>query len=300
MGTELDPNTVAEPVAEPLEVTEPNPSEPIQEPAPEAPPTTEGQPENFLDPAKLPQELQPIWKKMQATYTKKMQGIKEYKQKAEIIDRFNTDPQFAQNLLQQTAQQMGFTLTRAEARAIAQAQPKDLDVPDEIVASIESKLPQELKWMAGTLASATLSGLKAASAPREQQEAQDRQRETEARYDEMAEQLATKAPGWEEHEDDMNDMLNFLQSGELQHKRFGSKLELLYNLVNNNGLATRQAITRMQGAARNRISTSQNTTGTVTSNYLDKMMKAPTKQTAFQIATEHALEELAQQGRSIK
>src|ERR1041384_2665299 len=48
-----------------------------------------------LDPRKLDAALQPIFKRMQAAYTKRMQGVAEIREKASVVDRFYNDANFA-------------------------------------------------------------------------------------------------------------------------------------------------------------------------------------------------------------
>ena len=56
----------------------------------------------FTDPKDLPDELKPHFKRMQASFTKKMQSAKELSSKAAIVDQFNSDPQgFTRKLMAQ-------------------------------------------------------------------------------------------------------------------------------------------------------------------------------------------------------
>src|SRR5690349_19928608 len=64
-----------------------------------------------LDPRKLDAALQPIFKRMQAAYTKRMQGVAEIREKAAVVDRFYNDANFAHQTLAQWATQNGYTLT---------------------------------------------------------------------------------------------------------------------------------------------------------------------------------------------
>jgi len=48
----------------------------------------------FIKPEDLPKELQPHFKRMLASYTKKMQGIGDVTKKAELWDYFQQNPQF--------------------------------------------------------------------------------------------------------------------------------------------------------------------------------------------------------------
>ncbi len=81
--------------------------------------------DQFYDPNDLPEELKPHWKKMQGTFTKKMQGIKSIREKSDMVDKFNTDPEYARQIIQQRAAAIGLTLTKAQAQDIAENQSGD-------------------------------------------------------------------------------------------------------------------------------------------------------------------------------
>ena len=48
--------------------------------------------EQFMDPKDLPDDLKPHFKRMQASFTKKMQSAKELNDKAKLVDAYNADP----------------------------------------------------------------------------------------------------------------------------------------------------------------------------------------------------------------
>lgn len=48
----------------------------------------------FVDPKKLPKELRPAFKKMQAAFTKKMQGVSDLRRKAQALDQLAANPDF--------------------------------------------------------------------------------------------------------------------------------------------------------------------------------------------------------------
>ena len=106
----------------------------------------------FFDPKDLPAELQPQWKRMQASFTKKMQSISQHRGKIDAYDAFERDPV---GTMQQMAGRMGFQLTRAEAAAAAKAaqdggssgdwQPQSWqEVIDKIGGQIMEKVQQNL------------------------------------------------------------------------------------------------------------------------------------------------------------
>ena len=89
----------------------------VDERTTDAGPSTDA--EAFFDPSDLPDELRPAYKNMQKAFTKKMQGIKDHRQKIEAYDAFMTDPV---GQLQTMARQYGYQLTRAEAQQMVQDQ----------------------------------------------------------------------------------------------------------------------------------------------------------------------------------
>ena len=55
-------------------------------------------------------ELNQVFTKMQGAYTRKTQGIASVRNAAQIVDRFNTDPEFARQTILSRAQQLGLTI----------------------------------------------------------------------------------------------------------------------------------------------------------------------------------------------
>lgn len=255
-----------------------------------------GTEESFIDLKDLPPELKPHWKRMHGAYTKKMQTFKATSDKAALVDRFNTDPSFALQTLQQVATQHGYQLVKpGQTLAPVQATPSPGGTPQAIVEAVQAKLAPEIQWMAPALAAAVQTGMQLALKPeREAAATRDRQTRQEA-YSELADELTGAAPGWEQHEDDMEHLLAFLQSDRLTDKRWGSKLQLLYNLATANAEAVNTATQRMSAAGRNRIRAG-GTSRTVTDNYQERIQKAQTQQQKFAIAAEQAVAELQRQG----
>jgi hypothetical protein len=93
----------------------------------------------FFDPNAIPEELQPAYKNMQAEFTRKMQGIADQRQKAEVYDQFMSDPRGS---LMRMAQQYGLTLQEAAQMQQAQQQPEADWQPqtwDEVMAKAEER-----------------------------------------------------------------------------------------------------------------------------------------------------------------
>jgi len=107
--------TTAPPPAESTGQAQAGGDTPTGQAAAQAPPAED----SFFDPSKLPDDLKPAYKQMQAAYTKKTQELAKNRQKVEAYDAFAANPVQA---LQNLAQQYGFSLTKAEAKAALQDQ----------------------------------------------------------------------------------------------------------------------------------------------------------------------------------
>lgn len=258
------------------------------------PQTQAAQPESFIDPGSLPEELKPHWQRMHATFQKRMNEFKASKEKVEAYDRFMDDPEYARATIMQYAPQLGVQLAQAAQNGQAApnaGQGRSSDVPPQILETVRNRLPAELQWMAEIQAATVWEATKALMTPYLQEQRKATQKQREAKYDELAGRLSEQAPGWESHEDDMDNLREFLQDKEqLEHPRWGNKLELLYNLATGNSLATRQAVNRMGAAARMKGSISTNSTRT-SPNIVERVKNAKNDQEAMEIAAEAAMKE---------
>lgn len=248
--------------------------------------------EETLDPRKLDPALQPIFKKMQGVYTKRMQELAQIRDRAAQVDRFYNDPAFAQQTLLQWANQYGYQVMPPGVQQ-QQAQ-QQAPVPQQLVEAFKKNLAPELQWMAEPQANAMFTALQTMLQPvlqqheqqtRQQQVAQQQARAKE--WDKYAEQLAEVAPGWEEHEGSMGELYEFLaDKSQLFHPTFGSKLQMLYDLATARAASMKQAQQRVQSAAKNRV-----TSGRPMSrqpSVEDDILKADTRN-AWEIAKRAAL-----------
>lgn len=259
---------------------------------------TQGQDDTFLqgsdlDPRKLPPELQPIFKRMQGVYTKRFQDLASLREKAEVVDRFYQDQDFAKETLIGWAAQNGFQLApigangnQAAPGTTGQQQGK---APAELVAAFEQNLAPELKWMAEPMAAAMGQSLQQLLSPVLTQQQQVAQQQRVQEYEKYADELRGVAPGWEEHEDVMTDLHDFMRSGAMYHPKYGSKIEMLYNLATAKAAAMKQATDRVNSAAKNRVSSGRS--GTKPTDDLNGILKA-NKQDAWQIAVNAARAQL--------
>jgi hypothetical protein len=254
-------------------------------------------PESFIDPRELPEELKPHWKRMHGAFTKKMQGIRDTQAKVAIVDRFFSDPAFAAQTLETWATQNGYTLTRAGqpgSPPSAASAPSTPAAPEPMVSAVRSALPDELAWLAPAIAASVAK----AQEPilRETRARDDRARASE--YDELAEELGEQVPGWQSHEEDMTELLGFLQGPALRHRRFGSKLALLHAVVTRDASTIREALRRTAEAGRNRGVAGQAGRATVP-NLSERILKAKPND-AWALASEEAIRQLEAQGHKFR
>lgn len=249
----------------------------------EAPPQ-----ESFFDPSQLSPELKKQWSSMHRAYTKKLEGFKQAQDKALAYDRFYSDDDFRLQTLQQAAQQLGYNFSKAQPGNTGQPVASGGEsAPADLVERVRSRLDPSLQWMAQSLADAQYEAMRAVIGPREQREEQERARQRHDQYQELAEELSEKVPGWEEHEEEMLELLDFIKSDKMRHKRFGSKLNLLHGIVTGNASAISEATRRMAESAKNRT-VSGGISRSSAPNYEDRIRKAKTNQEAFKIAAQEA------------
>ena len=104
--------------------------------------------ETFTDPKDLPEELQSHFKRMQKSFTKKMQSVKQIADKAKMVDDFNRDPVGTMSKL---AQQYGYTLSKpgqnseTGGQGTTDWQPKTWDeVEQKIAEKAKKEAAQEI------------------------------------------------------------------------------------------------------------------------------------------------------------
>ena len=249
---------------------------------------TQNTEEQFIDPKDLPEELKPHWKRMHREYNKRLQGIKEHQNKAEAYDRFYNDPQFAEQTLQAWAKQNGLVITRnGEVKQDPQQAGPQAKAPAALVEQFKRNLSPELQWMAESQADAFWAAQQMLMQPlaQKQQEAVMTQRNQE--YDELASELAEVAPEWVDKEEEMLGLLEFLTGQEMKHKTYGSKLQILYNIVTGNAAAVKTATQRMVQGVKNRTANGNRVTNS-TPNLAERIKKA-NKNDAWELAKQAAL-----------
>jgi len=261
-----------------------------------ATPTVDAPGETFLDgasldPRKLPPEVQPIFKAMQGAFTKRMQSIAEIRDKANVVDRFYNDQNFARETLTQWAAQNGLQLVPHGQQAQAQQPGAGGAANPQIVETLKQHLPPEMSWMAETLGPAFSQVLNQQLSqivqPLTQLQQQRQFAEREGAYDKAAEELSNQIPHWQEHEDTMAEINAFLLSPDLVSPKYGSKLQLLYNAATANAASMAKATQRMTDAAKNRTPQTRNGARRP-EDVAQQIMKAKSSEDAFMMAANAA------------
>ncbi len=221
-----------------------------------------------LDPATFSQENREIFKRMQAAHTKRMQKFKGYEANLQNMERFYNDRDFAEQTLRSWAQKNGYNIQPTSAfnqnQQATQTQQGTNPLQAKLIEVLKSKLPAETQWMADGQAAATLAVMQEVLGPvlqefqgfktaKEQQEWSA----LESQYDQTEKEFSDSHPGWEVHEEDMNDLLSFLTDTKTyRHPVYGSKHELLFKLVTGNAQALKQATDRISQVPANKTITS--------------------------------------------
>lgn len=264
------------------------------------------QEESFIDPSQLPDDIKPHWKRMHAAYTKTREDLKRGREAYSEIQKFYSDLDYQERILNQVATQRGYKLVRPGEQPTAQPSANSSSpagqAPQDFVQKIEARLAPELKWMAPTLAATQWEAIQSAVAPL----MEERQRETQSKQvqerDAAEMELGGKFPGWEAEEENMNELQGFLQSNAMRHPKFGNRLEVLYKaaqlLAGHQGHVVQDYAKRTADAARSRT-VSSNAAKPSLENYQERIRKAPNQRDAFAIAAQVGLEEAKRLGANL-
>ena len=263
--------------------------------------------ENFIDPKDLPEEIKPHWKRMHGAYNKRLSEIRDVKSKAETVDKFWSDEAYARQVLASRAAQLGLTVSQANGDKSAPAKTPSATkapVPSELLEIYKDKLGAGNEEMAEAMAAAHWAGMQATLRPLAETA---KRREAEAisqEYERHAQSMTEKFPGWEEDEEDLVSLLDYLQSSKQDHPTFGSKLSLLYHLnrfVKGDDKTIVSAIKRMGAAVKGKVVTGSPSQTTLTN--IEEKVKQAAKDGgfhgAFEAAAQAAIESLKDQGRSL-
>ena len=199
----------------------------------------------------LQQEAKALRKRFQAAYTKKTMNLAEIRRKADILDRFDSDPEFQQQVIQAVQQKRGGPAPQASPTALQPQQPNG--VPPALVEMAKKSLPPEMQWMADSQAAFGWQLVQAMQQhliqPLQQAQTQAQQERVNQEYQTALSGFAERNPGWEAHEDDMVEVLEFLKSPKLNHPRWGSKHDLLFRLAQGDKAEARAVVGALEKTA---------------------------------------------------
>lgn len=276
---------------------------PGDEPTP-SPQTPAGDTESFIDPATLPPEIKPHWKRMHGAYTRRMQELKSAREAAALVERFNTDPQYALQVIQQRAAQLGLSLpgpgqTAAPPRPSSEATPTTGDEPPPgLIESMRAEIPQEMQWMAPMMAKMFWQANKQQLGPvlerlarQEEQVASQTKEQATREYEAAEAEMDERYPVWRDHERDLVELTQFLRSDRMTHPKYGNKLELVYRALKAEDLGTATATQRMSQAAKNRVTTGT-PARTSQANIEERIRSAKSMREAMEIAARASAEQL--------
>lgn len=250
--------------------TAPGADAPDEEMTDDTPGTEQGTPppaeDTFFDPTALAPELQDQWKRMQASFTKKRQedrtAARQFSQKAELVDKFYSDRDYARKVVQQIAPYLGLQIQPASGGTPAPQGTPQGGQPgssQELESELAQSLGQDLGFLAKPLAQVLgrviEHRVKDALSPFEQQTVLQQQRSQQQEEDEALATMDSQYPGWEQHQTQMQALDTFLRSGKHRHPVFGTRQEALYKLVTGGAMARVDAAKAMGQAAKNRTTT---------------------------------------------
>jgi hypothetical protein len=255
----------------------------------------EGSPDDEDTPTERPETLtraeEETW---QAAFTKARQKDRQRYGKLQeehgtyrnVLQQFYTDDAYALSVIRQRFP--GISLPQG-------GNPGSPGTPQrggsDLEASIQQDLGSELSFLAPALAKALQTAVRQAVAPFEQQTRAQQEAAKRQQQAALQAEMDQKYPGWDDrYGGEMQTLAEFLSSQELAHPKHGSKLELLYKLLNTDQ-APIDATRRQQQAARSRQSVSR-TGSTPQVNLRERIAKAPSDHDAFMLAARAAAEEL--------
>lgn len=263
--------------------------------------------------------------KMQRNYANRLKGLQDREKSVEqareaqtLVQRFYSDPQYAAQVLQQRAQQLGMTLTPATGAAPAGSAPSapptttGTQTPQGMLDKVKEVFADspELAFLAPRIAQiawmVSQDNVQQAVSPLQKQAEDSRQRaeqqlaeQREAEFEQLAMELEEDGHDWRAHDDDMAELLQFItnaltNNGSLKHPRYGNLVRLLYNAVTGEqrtqAAAQAEAGRRLQRAVVNRTSPSS-PARSPGPNVPDLLKKARTPQEKIAIAFHAALNE---------
>lgn len=212
----------------------------------------------------------------------------QLQQRAQLLDQFEANPE---RVIRDVANRLGFEL---RAQGSSNNDEELDDPPRHVVESISQKLPQEMQFMAESLAKASWAANQAALRPLQEQQAQDRSKAIIQERDTIAAELDARNPTWRTHLPEMEQRFEFLKQaingGSMRHPKFGTLQEMLLELTTGASSANATAARRMRDAAQNTTSNSSHQ-GPRGADVRRQINEAKSTQDKFKIAFKAAIAE---------
>lgn len=257
--------------------------------------------ESFVDPSTLPPELKGHWSRMHKAFTQSREELKRGREATQMVQRFFSDPQFAEQTLQQRAAQMGYQLVRPgqngqQNGGYAAQNGQDGQIPHEFVQIAQQNLPPELQWMAPHMAASQVAIAKQIAQQMVEPVMQNTRKQAfDQEFSRYEAELTEKHPDWIQHENTMDEIRAWWQSPSMSHPKYGNKLEWLYKMATEQQASVTEATKRMRAAAKNRSSFSH-TPSHSAPNIGQRVAQATSNDEAWDIAHRYALEQARKQG----
>lgn len=173
------------------------------------------------------------------------------REKAIIVDQFQADPE---GTLTQLAQRLGLQVAKPGADTSATSGSTEGSAEEKAKKLLDEK---GYGFMADAIleASKILVGDQAEKSNKQAEEIKAQLQA--ARIEEAKSKLTSKNPNWSSKETEMTEVMNFLRGalngGSIEHPKFGSVLDVLYKVVEPQGVQAGRTADRFEQALRNRI-----------------------------------------------
>tara|TARA_R110002020_G_scaffold26193_4_gene84570 strand:+ start:959 stop:1816 length:858 start_codon:yes stop_codon:yes gene_type:complete len=245
---------------------------------PASPPEFDGA--NFHD-VELSPELHEERKSMRRSFIKAKTQQNEVRREHETlkaqVTALQTDDQAAMNYIQNRFP--GYRLV-----------PEGHDQGVNGVNGDEPTLGAGLDFLNAPVAQMIQSAIEKRIGPLEQHQQQSRNAAQYSKLQDLSTKLAERVPTWEDEQPTMVELQAFIKSNDLEHPKFGSRLEVLYDAVTKNRQVASAYSNHMKTVARSSTATSKAPRGHT--DFASMILKAP-KQDAYQMAIEKAEKDIA-------
>lgn len=212
---------------------------------------------------------------------------------AEAARRFRANPTQGLNEL---AQQLGYTLTPNTPQGGGQQKSSGSQYDSAVKEAVEEAFQgsEDLGFLKPQFTVALSRALEGVVKPLEEMTAREKQAQRTALVQSVESEMDREFPGWRQHNDEMQELGNFLRAalngGNFYHPKYGSLYKMAYRLVTGEGRATATAAKRLSGAGRNRTRTGG--TGAAKPDISKKIKDQTDRNSQVEIALDAALSEL--------